>query len=259
MISLRYSMLKDWNSMCQLAFKARWFGTPEEKQLMSLDDVQAIRWGVYFEQLVWGTGMGGKTIELTIKEKSSVYYERVKRQAKEARRILITENNLQLIGTQVQLKATLDVEGVQIPIEGNIDAIFGINKIPQMNIDTKSTADADNEYGDYAWGRPDKMDMSQMVMYRDLVYLNYGVVPQSRYYVADLTKEEKVEIIEPDFREEYIWNHRWNVRNSFQEINQAYNFDFWIPVKDYNQCKNCRIRSICSEAVTTPEIKIITK
>src|SRR5690606_7743590 len=110
MISLRYSMLKDWRSLCQLAFKARWFGTTEEKQLMSLDHVQAIRWGVYFEQLVWGTGMGGKTIELDPKEKSSVYYERVKKQAKEARRILISEQSFTQLDTQVQLKGILDVE-----------------------------------------------------------------------------------------------------------------------------------------------------
>lgn len=259
MISLRYSMLKDWRSLCQLAFKARWFGTTEEKQLMSLDHVQAIRWGVYFEQLVWGTGMGGKTIELDPKEKSSVYYERVKKQAKEARRILISEQSFTQLDTQVQLKGILDVEGVKIPIEGNIDAMFWNGNKPFLNVDTKSTADAENEYGDYAWGRPEKMDMSQMVMYRDLVFLNFNVLPRSQYYVADLTKEEKVELIEPEFTDEYIWNHRWNVRIAYQEINQALNFDYWVPKNGYNECKNCPLKSVCPKAVTTPEIKYIQK
>lgn len=252
-------MIKDWYSMCQLAFKGRWFGTEEEKQLMSLDHVQSIRWGSYFEQLVIGSGVGGKVIELSIKERNSVNYERVKSQAQEARRILLIENDLDVIGVQVRLLGDIDVDGLIIPVEGNIDMIMGKDDIPSMNIDLKSTADAENEFGDYAWGKPETMDMGQMVMYRHLVMENYKVTPISRYYVADLTPKERVESMEVEFSEDYIYDYYTKVRDVYTGISKAVNFDYWVPDNGYNKCKQCPLKNICSKAVLTPEIKHIYK
>lgn len=261
-VRIRNSMIKDWYSLCQLAFKARWFGSEEEKKLMSLDHVQAIRWGSYFEQLVIGSGVGGKVIELSTKEVQAVYYERVKRQAKEARRILLQENNFHFLKGQVQLLGEVVVDGIKIPVEGNIDMMFSNSKhdpTPSLNIDLKSTADAENEFGDYAWGKPETMDMGQMVMYRELVLINYNVIPLSRYYVADLTKQERVEYLEPDFSEEYIYNYFSKVKDVFIGINKALNFDYWVPDNSYNTCKNCPLVKVCNKAVKTPSIKIVNK
>lgn len=252
-------MLRDWESMCQLAFRARWFGTEEERQKMDIGHRQSIRWGVFFEQLIFGSGMGGKTIELTDKERSSVYYTRVKKQAEEARNYLLKNNPITHMGSQVQLFGEIDVGGFKIPCEGNIDGQFGRNKIPELNVDTKLTADADNEYGDYAWGRPDLMDMGQLVMYRELTFLNYGVWVQSMYYVADTTPSERVEVIKPEFTEDYIMWYKDRLREAYIGITQAVNFNYWKPSSGYNECKVCPLRGTCPKAVKVPEVQVIIK
>lgn len=262
MIRIRNSMLKDWYSLCQLAFKARWFGTDEEKKLMSLDHVQAIRWGSYFEQLVIGSGVGGKVIELTDKEIKSVYYNRVKNQAKEARRILLQESKYHFLQGQVQLFGDIEVDGMIIPVEGNIDMMFSDNEFdttPVLNLDLKSTADAENEFGEYAWGKPETMNMGQMVMYRELVMINYGIIPKSQYYVVDLTDKERVEHLEPEFSEEYIYEYKTSLTNAYIAISKAVKYDYWIPDNSYNKCKKCPLVNVCSKAIKTPSIKIVNK
>lgn len=271
-------MLNDWEEMCQLAFKARWFGTPQEKDLMDIGHLPAIRWGSYFEQLVLGSGVGGKMIELTDSEKSSKeLYPRVHRQAQVARDFLfrhITEGGLKLplIEAQMQVKANMVIEGITVPVEGNIDAAFGFNKIPSLNLDTKYTGDASNTFGKYAWGKPETMDMGQLINYSELIYLNYGVMPRSMYYVADSTPKERVEIIEPVFsnyaREEY----KWRLKEAYLKISYAVNWNVWVPTPDYNKCKNCPLNgaqwekqrkelglSKCPAAINIPQIKVIQK
>ena len=104
-------MLKDWEELCPIAFKARWFGTDEEKKLFSLDEVQVIRYGVLFEMLVVGTGMGGKKLEWTDKEKKSVYYERIKRQAKLCRDYLKSMGG-SILAAQDYVQTSFEHEGV---------------------------------------------------------------------------------------------------------------------------------------------------
>lgn len=256
---IRNSMLNDWESMCQLAFRARWFGTDEEKAKMDIGHKQSIRWGSYFEQLVFGSGVGGKTIELTEKEIRSEAYPRVKRQAKEARNYLFKEIGMPFIKAQVQLFGSIEVQGQLIPCEGNIDGQFGNNKIPEVNVDTKYTGDTENTYGKYAWGKPEEMDMGQLVMYRELSYLNYGIMPRSIYYVADSKPAERVEVIEPVFSQGYIDWYKERLRDAYREISQAVNFNYWKPTAGYNECKQCPLRDSCPSAIKIPSIKIVEK
>jgi hypothetical protein len=260
MIRLRNSMLNDWEEMCQLAFKARWFGSPEEKELMDIGFKQNIRWGSFFEQLTLGAGVGGRMIDLSDKEKQSEHYIRVKRQAKEARNFLFKELGFPFLQAQVQVFGSFNVEGFNIPVEGNIDAAFGTDHI-QIVLDTKYTGDTTNTYGKYSWGKPETMDMGQLIMYSELsqqMYPNHPM-PRTIYYVADSSPKERVEVIEPLFssyaREEY----KWRVFTAYKEISQHYNFNYWTPQPDYNKCKQCPLRENCSSAIKSPQIKTIQK
>lgn len=257
---IRNSMLKDWETLCPLAFRARWFGTESEKKLMDIGYKQNIRWGSYFEQLIFGSGVGGKIITLTDKEIKSTHFERVKSQAKEARRILFkSKDSIPFIKAQVQVFGNLEIEGHKIPCEGNIDGMFGRNKIPELNVDTKYTADTSNEWGAYAWGKPEEMDMGQLVMYKELTLITFGVHVRSQYYVADSTPQERVEMLEPQFSSYYINHYKYRVAKAYTEISQALNFNYWMPKNSYAECKQCPLRNVCPSAILMPEIKIIEK
>lgn len=257
-------MLNDWREMCHLAFKARWFGTPEEQKLMDIGDRPSIRWGSYFEQLVLGSGVGGKTIELTPKEFQSEYYGRVKRQAQTARHFIFDALKTQgyyFIEAQKQLICDFEIDGIIIPYEGNADALLGdFNKKPTLVLDTKYTGDTTNTWGKYAWGRPEEMDMGQLVGYSSAIQAIYRVeMPKSMYYVADSKIAERVEPIEVEFTEVYRQEYFWDLKECYKEINQSLSFDYWTHKASYNECSKCPIKATCSKAVTIPEIKKITK
>lgn len=255
-------MLNDWEEMCGLAFKARWFGTKEEKELMDIGDRPAIRWGSYFEQLVLGSGVGGKIIELTIKEKSSVYYTRVKEQAETARGFIfgyLKEQGYPFWKAQVQLTTEFEVDGEIIPYEGNADSLLGEPNKPTMVLDTKFTGDTTNTWGKYAWGKPETMDMGQLVGYTEACNQIYGVRPIPMYYVADSKEEKRVEPIMPEFSSEYVYSYMYRLKSVYIDIRQALVWNHWSPKPSYNECSNCPLKNICDKAVKIPEIKTVQK
>lgn len=260
-LRIRNSMLSDWEEMCHLAFRARWFGTAEERQLMDIGHLEAIKWGSYFEQLVLGSGVGGKIVELTDKMYRSDYYERTKRQAETAREFIFNRLGVPFIAAQVQMVVDIEIEGMTIPTEGNADALLGYSKVPSVILDTKFTGDTTNEYGKYAWGKPETMDMGQLVMYTEQAVRIYNLpsFPRSIYYVADRLKSERVEVIEPEFTQEYRQWYLWKLKEAYQEISQSYNFNYWTDKASYNNCRNCPLRDQCNKAVKVPEIKKIIK
>lgn len=258
---IRNSMLSDWDEMCRLAFKARWFGTPQERELMDIGHLQAIRWGSYFEQLVLGSGVGGKVIELTDKELKSVYYPRVKRQAEIARHFIfgtLKEMGYPFLRAQERLETTFVVDGIEIPYEGNADALLG-SKVPEIILDTKYTGDTTNTFGKYAWGKPETMDMGQLVGYTEAAAQIYGHKPKAMYYVADSTDSERVEPIEVEFTDEYIHLYMWRLKETYLEIQQSLSWNYWTHRSSYNECRNCPLNKICDKAIKTPEIKTIVK
>lgn len=264
MFRIRNSMLTDWEEMpCKLAFKARWFGTDEEKKLMDIGDRPAIRWGSYFEQLVLGSGVGGKTIELTPKEFNSVYYERVKRQAAVAREFIfgyLKSQGYPFWKAQVQLVCDFEIEGEIIPYEGNADALLGSPNQPTLVLDTKFTGDTTNTWGKYSWGNPEGMDMGQLVGYREASRLIYGTEPKAMYYVADSKEAERVEPIYVDYSQEYIdWYMIGRLKPAYKAILRSYNWGDWPAAPSYNNCNSCPLKNICTKAVKIPEIKTIQK
>lgn len=229
---------------------------------MDISDRAPIRWGSYFEQLVLGSGVGGKVIELTSTEYSSVYYKRVKRQAEIARDFIFNYLNKQgypFWKAQVQLITDFNVDGMIIPYEGNADALLGLSNKPTLVLDTKLTGDTTNTWGKYAWGKPDDMDMGQLAGYSKAIAQIYGTIPRAMYYVADSKEEERVEPINVEFSNEYIDNYLWKLRLVYVDINQALSWNYWQPKPSYNECNKCPLKHTCDKAVKIPEIKTVHK
>lgn len=260
---IRNSMLNDWREMCGLAFRARWFGTPEEKLLMDISDRPAIRWGLYFEQLVLGSGVGGKTIELTPKEYSSVFYKRVKSQAETARDFIF--NYLKSVGypfwtAQYQLITDFEIDGIIVPYEGNADTMLGQPNKPSLILDTKFTGDTTNTWGKYAWGKPEQMDMGQLAGYTAASEKIFNIPrPSAMYYVADSKEEERVEPISVEFSNEYIEYYLYDLKTVYVEIKQSITFNYWPLKNSYNACSQCPLKNTCSSAIKIPEIKTVYK
>lgn len=250
-------MLGDWESMCHQAFRGRWFGTEEERKLLDISHLPQVRWGVYFETLVIGSGMGGATIELTDKELKSVFYGRVVRQAKVARDWLMKKFGGEIVGRQVTVYGSITIDGVTIPLEGNIDVEYLLNLITII-IDLKLTGDLDNTYGKYCWGEPDKIDTGQLVMYGELIYQRDGVYPPTHYYVADNSGDEKSEILNIINSDEYKHQYWQRVKNAFIGISRSLKFG-WDNKASYNTCVSCPIKHLCPAAIKTPEMKTVYK
>lgn len=271
MFRIRNSMLTDWEEMpCKLAFKARWFGTDEEKKLMDIGDRDSIIWGSYFEQLVLGSGVGGKTLDLVeLGRKNnknylgSVYYQRVKRQAAVAREFIfgyLKSQGYPFWKAQVQLVCDFEIEGEIIPYEGNADALLGLPNQPTLVLDTKFTGDTTNTWGKYSWGNPEAMDMGQLVGYMEASKLIYGTEPKAMYYVADSKEAERVEPIYVEYSKEYIdWYMIGRLKPAYEEINHSRLWNYWQPAPSYNNCNSCPLKNICTKAVKIPEIKTIQK
>lgn len=253
-------MIPDWDTMCKRAFQYRWFGTEEERELFDIGHLPQIRWGIYFETLVFGSGLDGKTIELTQKEKESVYYKRVKDQAKVARDYLLVKMGIPLISAQTKIEHFLESEGYQVPVEMNADSIFGHGGIPSLIVDTKLTGDTENTFGKWAWGKPETMDMGQGIMYKEVVRSKLGL-PDMRfkYYVADNSKAERTEIIEVNFSPWAIQEYSFAVLTAYREISQALIFGHFQASPEYNRCRQCPAFNICTSAIRVPQVTFLEK
>lgn len=262
-VIIRSSMLRDYENMsCAKQFQARWFPrSQEEADLMSLDNIQAIRWGQYFEQIVLGSGVDGKTIELTPEEIRSVYYKRIKQQAEVARKYIFKDLGLQFMLSQARLEAVVQVDGIDIPIEGHIDGISGDNGVPKLVLDTKYTGDTKNTFGDYSWGKPESMDMIQLVIYLHLVRVNYSSVTdlEGMYYVADSKVEMNVSVITPEFSDEYTFHCFQRIKEAYLNISNMVRFNHFPASPEFNKCKNCPLFKICKDRADVPEKQIIYK
>lgn len=259
---IRNTMLNDWESMCQLAFRARWFGTKEEKDLMDISDRQPIRWGSYFEQLVLGSGVGGKRIDLTEREYASDFYKRVKAQAETARGFIFEElakRGFPHVEAQVQLITDFYIDGEIVPYEGNADSVHGEKGKPTLILDTKNTADTASTWGKYSWGNPHAMDMGQLVGYSSAAHNIYNHLPESMYYVADMTEKLKVEVIHVEFSEVYRQEYMFRLVTGYRGIREAVAYNHWVPRPSFNECSSCPLKNTCSAAVKIPDITSIIK
>lgn len=231
---LSNSKLHDWEKMCPIEWKAKHIDKSVEWK-----ETQQMRWGTFFETLVIGSGVGGKVIKLSAQEMNSVYYERVKAQAKKCR------GYLKLYGGEVKsrqeyIRGIIHYNGQDIAIEGGLDIRYWIGDERRIVIDLKLTGDTENEFGKFSWGSPEKMDLSQIIQYTTLHQLKYGGdYPEGEYWVFDNGTEMKEKLITVDISETTRLFHFQRLADAYNEILFSLQMDDWTPKNTYENCSKC--------------------
>lgn len=262
---LSQSMLKEFETMCPFAFKHRWFGNDQEKRIFDRYS-DAMKRGVLFETLAIGMGLAGKTAKKGDVPEKSVYYERIVRQAKMYKE-WERANGFEPVGTQLQVQVKIEWEGGTYFAQGNIDRLVRDRDGILTVIDLKLTGDKDNDYGQFQFGRPDKVDYTQLHHYRDLVKHRYEEEEvRQMFYVADCSPKEGTKPLELITSPHHEYEHRQRCQTAYNEIVSSMITGEWLPRPTKNECQTCPLNDPdklfgtgierCKFARSIPEIEI---
>ncbi len=246
------SMLRDWEELCPIQWKARYVD-----ETLEWDESQAMRWGTYFETLAIGSGVKGKTVTLTHTEEKSVNNQRAKDQAKACR------SYLRLRGRKLHVQRYLDAditdsEGQVIPIMGGLDIEYFFNEEGREGIiDLKFTGDVENDYGKFQWGNTDKIDCSQLLHYGLIKQFHTGEWPILEYWVFDNSAEMKQIMLRVNVEEYSIQDHIERVSKAYNEIIMAMDFTGFQPRNSFKNCNACKMK--CEHERKIPELVEIYK
>ena len=247
--------------------------------------------GSYFETLTLGGGRGGhKTLDLPrkkltakqemenrvlvekgeepMKGTKSIAQIRMEEQAQRfqilraQRQIMITEYN-----TQVPILKKWS-EGVLL--RGELDVfptpILGREGLQMADIDLKLTGNIDNEFGDYCWGNPDRMDHTQAQMYhyliRDIDFtLNQGLKDIVTQPVLNMIAAGEVLFLywvfsygSGDLKDKFVrydWdsNKEAELKESIRKtiaLIEEYESEGWPAKPEYERCEKCPLLN-CTE------------
>ena len=245
---LSQSALKDWKKLCPLVWKAKWIDRNEDLNPEPFE-MSPMRWGLIFETMAIGAGLGGKAVFPTPKEKASAIYKRVVEQARLCKEMLKIYGRKVFI--QKQLNASFEHNGITVHISGNLDDIHEVRKIPVI-IDLKSTGDVESEFGPWQWGDTDKMDTTQAFQYELLYELNFGVRPLFQYWVFDFSVSMKTKFMQVSISDFSREAHKDRLAEAYSQIQANIILDDWQPRPSYKECSKCLVP--CSKKVTFPEI-----
>lgn len=265
---LSQTVLKSFEDMCPLAFSKKFFGTEQEKKLFDRYS-DPMKRGVLFETLAIGSGMGGKTAQKGDVDEKSVYYERIVRQAK-LYRDWEKEMGFQPIATQLQVMVKVEWDGGTFFAQGNIDRLVRDSHGDLTVIDLKLTGDKDNDYGQFQFGRIDKIDYTQLHHYRLLVKTKFGEENvRQMFYVADSSPKEGTKPIELVTSHYHEWSHLDRCQNAYNEILSRIVSQTWIPEPSKTKCDGCPLANEaklfgtgverCKHQEKFPEIEIFNQ
>lgn len=246
-------MLRDWEDMCPIQWKSKWI---DKNPAFDIDDKEVIRWGIFFETMVIGMGMGGKTVELTPEERKSVLYQRIKDQAKKCKEYLDLLAG-KIIGRQQELKAEVEFEGQMIPISGNLDVIYQFVDLSIAIIDLKLAGSTDSTFGKFAWGAPDKMDMSQIIHYKLLYAIVYNKETKSQYWVFDTSPAMQCVPLNVIVSEHTTYKHIERCAKVYNEITESIAINYWEPKNTFKNCNGCPVA--CAHQRLMPEFIEVNK
>lgn len=237
---LSQSKLRDWREMCPIEFKAKHID-----KTWQFEPSIEMEWGNYFETQCIGSTIGGafsfaKSIHGE-KMLKSIFKERVDAQVLQYRKFkdIVCEK---VLSRQEYISTTVkDSTGQLIPIEGTIDMKWQLKSAKRAVMDLKLTGDTDNDFGKFAWGSPEKMDLSQIVHY-GLLDKEYHKVeyPVTKYWVFDKGVDLKKKLIDVKVSENALYHHIENLSEAYNEISLAIAMDDWKPKNTYENCSKCK-------------------
>lgn len=254
---LSNSKLHDFENMCPIAFKAKYIDLSLPPQKPSLEQ----ELGNYFETLVIGGGING-AFELDKSEygkqiQYGVYGPRVEAQAQDCKRYLKSLGG-KIIKRQEYIKVQIsNLDGTQTMwIEGTLDITYRFADGKLAVIDLKFTGDTENDFGKFAWGSPEKMDLSQIVHYDLLLKIKYNEDPDAYYWVFDKGTDTKQKLIKCNISEYATHMHIDRLFSAHNEISISIAMNEWEPKNTWDNCSKCKVQN-CRFRRVMPEYYII--
>lgn len=260
-LRLSQSMLKDWETMCGIAFKVKYFSDiPEEENPFYIGNKDVVVLGNVYEQNIIGISRGGKkTIpppELTKKP----VYERMVDQSKLTKSWLRGLDG-KVMAVQERIEAEFEWDGKTIYIVGHLDVNFKTSEGKIKVIDLKLSGDRDASYGPFQWKNLNNIDYTQPKQYILLVHIKFNQPVEEtefEYHVADTSTQKRVKIINVSAFDSTIESHKERLAKAFNEIEEALVIDYFEPKNDYDRCSVCPLKEDCSYRNIKPIVEYIT-
>lgn len=145
-------------------------------------------------------------------------------------KLQLNPENIQMYNSLL-MKDVSSRMGIDVIIEGTLDFQSGIvnesYEYPLATIDLKLTKDRDSCFGEFCWAEPERMDMTQPMMYRILfgepfVYLVFDYRKDNPWYkdipiITDIhAKDEVQRVIAVRRMEELLERIRWTVGTTLE-------------------------------------------
>lgn len=243
---LSNSEMSAWETLCPRVWKARYIDLLPELWEDS-EEITVMDWGVEFETLAIGSGVGGRMVpdDKRAKMKKSEYYTRIKQQAEECRRFFKLMGG-KIIARQPYLYSSIkDSDGQDIYICGGLDLLMGFEGgRNNLIIDTKLTGDNDNDFGKYQFGNVDKVNPTQAIHYMLLHKAHYGTDADFNYFVFDKSPSLKRKIINVTVSEISLLLHIDKCSRIYNEIMMAINLNDWNYTNTYDNCRDCPVKCL---------------
>lgn len=246
---LSNSMMNDWETLCPLVFKAKHID--KKIEFKSTEDMI---WGQIFETLCIGSSVGGQIIVATDKQKASAYWPRVKHQAMEVIKYLRLLGGTVISRQQYYKCEITDNNGQVIKICGGYDIHYQMPDGTKIVIDIKLTGDTENDFGKFAWGSPEKMDLGQSIQYSLIHKIVFSEPCGFQYWVFDKGVDFKKKLIDVQISEVAEFHHIERLSQVYNEIMMAIQMDDWQPKNTFANCSTCpcpcKFRRIMPEMTT---------
>lgn len=255
---LSNSKLKDWENMCPREFKAKHI----TKDYPSFVGTKAMFMGNIFETLVIGGGINGavtfKSLPFGPSIENSVYGPRIVAQAEAAKTYLKALGG-KMLSRQEYICTELvnPASGEKMTIEGTLDIRYMMDDGLMVVIDLKFTADTENDFGDFAWGSPEKMDLSQIKHYSLLTMLAFDLdyIPVGYYWVFDHKETMKKKLIKCTISEWAMQEHINRLFEAWNAIQLSIMMDDWEVKNTWENCSKCK--SPCNYKRVMPEYTLL--
>lgn len=260
-LRLSQSMLKDWENMCGIAFKVKYFSDiPEEENPFYIGNKEVVILGNVYEQNIIGISRGGKKTVPSAELIKKPVYERMVDQSKLTKSWLRKLDG-KIVGVQQRIEAEFEWEGKTIYIVGHLDINFKTGDGKFKIIDLKLSGDRDASYGPFQWKNLNNIDYTQPKQYILLVHLNFNQSVEDtefEYHIADTSTQKRVKIINVSSFDSTIEGHKERLAKAYNEIEEALVIDYFEPKNDYDRCSVCPLKEDCEYRNIKPIVEYIT-
>lgn len=233
--------LKDFENAltCPERWKAQWVDGAIE-----FTETLPMKYGKYFEWLCIGATAKAEeqpVIPLTTKGEKTIAQKRIEAQASRFHDMVNPMSEAFIGYSIVETQSVLYGSVAGVPVRGVVDIIAkDIDDYPVV-IDLKLTDDSTSDRTPYSWGSPpDTMDLVQQVLYQQLYFQKYGVMPKMVLMIFEHGPNELVQ----------IWNLSiQNIRvndmierfKTADKIKKLYEERGWVKTPSIEECERCSL------------------